>query len=130
MATKLLIAAALSLGLGSGLALAQSDTTDSAAGAAPSMDTQLPAGWEGAIGDAFFSDTDAGTLRTEAEVKSGFEGLTPEQQAQVRAHCDTYDTAAADTMDTTDDSLTTGSTTDDPMLSASLEQVCDWVGSM
>jgi hypothetical protein len=141
MAYKLLLATAVSLGLGTGMALAQSTTTAPSVGATPdsSASAQLPAGWEGAIGDAFFSDTDSGTLRSEEEVRANFNSLSAEQQAQVRSHCETLDTAAASPgmtgSDTgaTDDNLTTGSTVDStvPMsLTASIEQACGWIDNM
>lgn len=140
MSYKLLLAVALSLGMGSGLALAQSDTSGATLGATADVttDAQLPTGWEGPIGDAFFSDTDAGTLRSEDEVRANFDALTVEQQAQVRSHCETYDTASAETGASmsatteteTDDTLTTGSTTDGSMmLTASIEQICGWIDS-
>lgn len=143
MTYKLLVAAALSLGLGTAVAMAQTDTIEPEAGAAPdaTAGSQLPMGWDGAIGDAFFADPELGTLRSQEEVSANWETLTDEQQAQVRAHCDTVDTAAADTMeapadDTTagadvmDDDVTTGSTSPDTTHTASIEQVCGWVDTM
>lgn len=147
MTYKLLLAATLSLGLGTGIALAQSDTTtDSTLGATPdaTVGSGLPAGWDGAIGDAFFSDTDAGVLRSEDEIRANFNTLTETQQAEVRDHCQTYDTASADStmqdsMDSSGtDSTVTGSTTadssasaaGDPMITASIERACGWINSM
>lgn len=101
MRMKLVAAMALSLGLGTS-ALAQSametELDETAAG--------LPAEWDSEIESAFFSD-DEGTLRSQDEVLGAFEELTPEQQAQVQAHCATVDTASADfdldDLDTGDD---------------------------
>lgn len=144
MTYKLLVAATLSLGLGTAIAMAQTDPGADAplTGASPgsAAESHLPPGWDGAIGDAFFSDPLEGTLRSPEEIQANWDTLSDEQQAQVRSHCDTADTAAADTMpapgDTaagaeTDDQVTTGSTTPDESLhTASIEQVCDWVGTM
>lgn len=144
MTYKLLVAATLSLGLGTAVAMAQTESgTDvPVTGASPgsAADSHLPMGWDGAIGDAFFSDPQEGTLRSPEEIQVNWDTLTEEQQAQVRSHCETVDTAAADTMpapgDTaagaeTDDEVTTGSTTPDETLhTASIEQVCDLVGTM
>ena len=152
MIYKLFVAAALSLGLGTAVAVAQTDSAQPGASAVPdtTASPQLPAGWDGAIGDAFFADPAQGTLRSEEEVRANWGMLSDEQQAQVRAHCATIDTAAADapeptddtsaanaptTGDTssagaqTDDEMTTGSTTPDTMHTASVEQVCDWIES-
>lgn len=120
MTYKLFLAATLSLGLGTGIALAQSDTTttDSTLGAAPdaTAGSDLPTGWEGAIGDAFFSDADAGILRSEDEVRANFNTLTETQKAEVRDHCELYDTAAVDVDTTTGSSMdSSSSVTDDPV---------------
>lgn len=124
MTHKLLIAAALSLGLGTSFAMAQNDIIQP--DAAPGTQTGLPTGWDGAIGDAFFADPAAGTLRTEDEIRANWEGLSADQQAQVRMNCDAMDTAAAQP----DDQMTTGSVTPDTQHTAALESVCDWVGAM
>lgn len=124
MTPKLLVAAALSLGLGTGIALAQDDLTQP--DTSPPTGATLPMGWEGPIGDAFFSDPATGTLRTEEEVRANWQGLTDEQQAEVRAHCATVDTAAAEP----DDDMTTGSVTDDATQTAAIEQACEWVDAM
>ena len=126
MTPKFLIAAALSLGLGTGFAMAQNDVIQPDASPAPGSETTLPMGWEGPIGDAFFSDPATGTLRTEEEVRANWQGLTDEQQAEVRAHCATIDTAAAEP----DDDMTTGSVTDDATQTAAIEQACEWVDAM
>lgn len=127
MIYKLLIATTLSLGLGTAVAVAQNDMLEPNAAPGTGAETGLPMGWDGAIGDAFFADPTTGTLRTEDEVRANWQGLTDEQQAQVRAHCATVDTAGTQT----DDQMTTGSVTpDDTMHTASIERVCDWVDTM
>ncbi|MCO5156770.1 MAG: hypothetical protein M9945_08455 [Aquamicrobium sp.] len=132
MTPKLLIAAALSLGLGTGFAMAQNDVIQPDASPAPGSETTLPMGWEGPIGDAFFADPATGTLRTEDEVRANWQGLTEEQQAEVRAYCATVDTAAAAPPDQmTDDQMTTGSITpDEANQVAAIQQACGWVDAM
>lgn len=125
MTSRLLFAAIMSLGLGTGLAMAQTSTTQPDTQAAPGAQSDLPMGWEGAIGDAFFSDPAAGTLRTEDEARANWSGLTAEQQAQVRTQCENMDTAGA----ATDDQLTTSSVTPGTHM-ASIQRICDWVGDM
>lgn len=126
MTYKLLVAAALSLGLATATAMAQTSPTQPDAGASPSA-APLPMGWDGAIGDAFFANPGLGTLRSQEEVTTNWQTLTAEQQAQVRTHCDTVDTAGAATPDS---QVTTGSTTADATHTASIKQVCDWVDAM
>jgi predicted Fe-S protein YdhL (DUF1289 family) len=104
MNKRILLAAAVSAGICSA-AFAQT-TPDTAAGA---MGPGLPTTWEGPIADAFFDDVDAGTLRTDDELRSNWQNLTDEQQAQVRAHCLTVDTAAAAPADTDTTAATTPS---------------------
>jgi predicted Fe-S protein YdhL (DUF1289 family) len=53
----------------------------------------LPAGWDGALADAFFSDPGAGTLRTEREIRANWANLTVQQRAEVRSYCDARDPA-------------------------------------
>lgn len=132
MTYKLLVAAALSLGLGSAVAMAQTEPAETETAPGVTASPQLPAEWEGPIADAFFSDQETGTLRPQDEVQSNWEALTDEQQAQVRADCAKMDTAVTET----DDDMTTGSTTPDSTTSAdvvetaAIEQVCDWIEAM
>jgi hypothetical protein len=131
MTRKLLIATALTLGFGAATAMAQTTTPaqPETGAASPGMQNTLPSGWEGAIGDAFFTDTAAGTLRSEGEIRANWEGLNDDQQAQVRSDCSTVASAGAQT----DDDLTTGSVTPDEggtTNMAALEQICDVVGAM
>lgn len=116
MTYRILAAATLSLGLGTAVAMAQTTTVQPDAGAAPDagMQTTLPMGWDDAVGDAFFSDADLGTLRSQDEVQANWNDLSEAQQAQVRAHCATIDTAAADMApagDLTDGAAPAGDTT-------------------
>lgn len=128
MTNRFLIATAVLLGLGTGIAMAQTNTAQPDAAPAPGMDSTLPSGWSGAIGDAFFSDPAAGTLRSEDEVRANWEGLSDEQQAQVRAECTTVASAQAQPKD----NMTTGSVTpgNDNMHMASIQQACEWVDAM
>lgn len=136
---KLLLAASLSLGLATA-AVAQTGTDTAVGGSG-----NLPMGWDGAIGDAFYSDTQTGTLRSEAEARANWDSLSSEQQAQVRSHCVSVDTAGgAGTMPGNDSDVTgsTGSTgsagsqssSSDTSLpgagadyTASIQQVCSWI---
>lgn len=127
MTPKLLIAAALSFGLGTGVAMAQNDILQP--DAAPGTTTTLPMGWEGPIGDAFFADPATGTLRPEGEVRANWQSLTMQQQAEVRTYCATVDTAANVTPP--DDQMTTGSITpDDATHVAAIDKACEWIKDM
>jgi len=75
---KILAISALTLAMAGG-ALAQTTS---------STTVVMPESWNGPIGDAFFVDTTAGTLRPEAEVRTNFAALTAEQQAAIRLDCD------------------------------------------
>jgi predicted Fe-S protein YdhL (DUF1289 family) len=129
MIRKLLIASTLTLGFGVAAAMAQTAPVQPETGAAgPAPQGSLPSSWAGPIGDAFFSDSAAGTLRGEAEIRANWEGLTDEQKAEVRAECVTVDTARSQT---DNDDMTTGSVTpDDGAQMAAVEKVCDMVGAM
>ncbi|RIK85169.1 MAG: hypothetical protein DCC69_11140 [Hyphomicrobiales bacterium] len=140
MTYRILVAAALSLGLGTAVAMAQTDPAQPGASPGVTASPQLPTGWEGPIADAFFADQQMGTLRSQEEVRSNWEALSDEQQAQVRSDCSTMDTAGTQT----DDDMTTGSTTPDSAAPgttpgatpgeavnmAAVEQVCDWIDAM
>lgn len=112
MNTKILLAAVLSLGLGTSAAMAQSasdqNTESEAAG-------QLPETWGPEINDTFFSDMEAGVLRAEDEVRTRWAALTAEQQAQVREECETVSGAEATG---TDGAAATEVT--------SFQQICTW----
>lgn len=111
MSYRIVAALALSLGL-STAAFAQTSGTDTTTGSggetsgAATSTMTLPSGWEGAIGDAFFSDSAAGTLRSEEEIRSNWGSLSADQQAQVRTECESRMAAAG-----TDTQVQTGSTT-------------------
>lgn len=144
MTYKLLAAAAFSLALGTA-AIAQTGGTAAPGGGVSGpadVNSAMPSGWDDTIGDAFFSDRELGTLRSQEEISANWNNLSEEQQAQVRSHCDTMDTAA----NTTDapagggaasggaaegDDVNTGSTTADSAVHmASIQQVCDWIDTM
>jgi hypothetical protein len=131
MFTKILAITALSLSL-SGAALAQTDPapdqTQGSAGSGGSnsdaIDEQaplMPQGWKGAIADTFYTDSTAGTLRTEAEIRAGWAGLSAEQQAQVRADC-------APTLD--NNSAESNSNTEESASGPAMSQLCTMVNSM
>ena len=83
MTIKIIAALALSLGLGTA-AIAQTSTTTTTDTTASAGTSALPMEWEGAIADAFFSDVEAGTLRTADEAKAKWAELTPEQRTHLR----------------------------------------------
>lgn len=93
MKTKMMTASAVALML-CAPAFAQTTTTDTANSSA-SMSSAMPQGWNDELGDAFFSDPELGTLRTEEEISTNWASLSAEQQAQVTGYCDTMDTASA-----------------------------------
>lgn len=128
MTHKILVAAALAFGLGTAMAAAQTDPAQPGGAADITTNQQLPSGWDGAIADAFFSDSQMGTLRSQSEIQTNWQELNAEQQAKVRSDCASMDTAGAQS----DSNLTTGSTTpgESTTTMAAVEQVCDWVGSM
>ena len=144
MSCKFLIAASLSLGLATGAVAQtapQTGTDPAAAGTGASTSSGLPMGWDGAIGDAFFSDQEAGTLRSETEVRSNWDTLTSDQQARVRSHCASVDTASSATITPGAGSDVTGSTgsagskapagtalpTAKSDHTASIQQACGWI---
>ena len=79
--TRLLTALALTLTV-SASALAQgTGGTSSATG------NQTAGEWDSTISGAFYSDSSAGTLRSESEIRTNWSSLSAEQQAQVRERC-------------------------------------------
>lgn len=108
MTYKLLTAAALSLSLGTAVAFAQGD-------AGPEAPAGPPADWDPAVSEAFFSDSEAGTLRTADEARTNWATLSPEQQDAVRAHCE--------------EAATDGAPESAPATPAPMDEVCDWVGT-
>lgn len=124
MTYKLLAVAAITLSLGSTSALAQAatDTTTgtaaagtAATGAATGMHDRMPMEWEGAVGDAFYEDTELGTLRDEDDMRASWEDLGDDDREAVRDYCERFammdeagDDAAAGTGAATTDTATTG----------------------
>lgn len=98
MKTRLLTASAAALIL-CAPAFAQTATTTDTANSSASMSSAMPQGWNAEIGNAFFTDADLGTLRTEDEISTNWASLSAEQQAQVASYCDTIDTASATGVD-------------------------------
>lgn len=108
----------LVIALGTSTAVFAQDATtgtDTNAGA-----TGTPLDWDDTINDAFFSDTTAGTLRSDDEITTNWSSLTPEQQDRVRQHCDTVNADATGTDGAqAPDTLATGDTgTSDPATAA------------
>ena len=123
MFTKILAITALTLSL-TGAALAQTQTDGSAtSGASPgeAIEDQMPAGWTGPIADTFYTDSTAGTLRTEDEIRTGWATLSAEQQTQVKADCKT----ALDN-NTAESNSNTAESASGPTMS----QLCTMVGTM
>ena len=122
MTPRIIAALALSLSLGTA-ALAQTSTTgtDTSSGAATGATTTLPTGWEGDIANAFFSDPTAGTLKSDEEIKTGFEGLSAEQQAQVKTDCENQ-MAASGTGTTTEETAATDTQMDSGAATDSSDQ--------
>lgn len=82
MLNKFLALTALTVSLSATTALAQ---TAQPGGGAPGGGA--PAEWDGAIGSAFYSDTTAGTLRTDAELRTNWSTLSEDDQMVVRNYC-------------------------------------------
>ena len=92
MKTRMMTASAIALML-CAPAIAQTTTTGTENSSA--MSSAMPQGWNTELGNAFFSDPELGTLRTEEEINTNWASLSAEQQAQVTGYCDTMDTASA-----------------------------------
>lgn len=96
MPYKFLAIAAMSLSLGATGALAQTTQTDTTTGVGTGaavtgmQHDRMPMEWKGNIGDAFYSDTELGTLRTDDELRTGWEGLDEDDQATVRDYCERF----------------------------------------
>lgn len=82
----------------------------------------LPPDWDGEIGDALFSDTGTGTLRPETEFRANFSGLSAEQQAAVRTHCNAGGSPST--------SQAEGQESAPEVTQGPLIRLCEWVGSM
>jgi hypothetical protein len=157
MTYKLLAVAAITLSLGSTSALAQTatETTGTAATgtAATGMQDRMPVEWEGAVGDAFYEDTELGTLRDEDDMRASWDDLGDDDREAVRDYCERFammdevgDDAAAGTGTATTgtaatDTATTGTTgtattgtaatgAADPLADthhASIQQICELI---
>jgi hypothetical protein len=90
----------------------------SVAGSALAAESAMPKSWAGPIGDAFYSDTGAMTMRSEDEIKANWAKMTPEQQAQAHEDCKVW----AASPKTGGDSERTGG--------EGMSKVCDWVNAM
>jgi hypothetical protein len=141
MSTKILAAVAFSLALGTA-AFAQSGGTSTNVGGSPATSSGDSAvndqqrvfpKFTGAIGDAFYSDMDKGTLRTEAEMRANFGNLTAEQQAQVRTDCNrvTQSESGTDKMQTsgTGTAGTTTGTGSNFATAAAPSELCNMVST-
>ncbi|MDF1609394.1 hypothetical protein PZ897_14510 [Hoeflea sp. YIM 152468] len=77
------LASAATIVLFSGVSAIAQSTTDTTA----TLSASGVAGWDQTTRDSFFSDDT--TLRSDAEVRSGWDSLDSAQQARVRADCET-----------------------------------------
>ena len=128
MFTKILAITAFSLSL-SGAALAQ-DASGSDSGENPNNDEiveQLPENWTtGGVDTMFFSDTTAGTLRSDAEIGTAWTSMTAEQQTMVKADC--MARYGADGQSATSQSDATGTETVES--AGSMSKLCTMVNAM
>lgn len=127
---KNLAIAALTLGLSTSVVFAQdaAGTDGAASGSTNATDAEMmPKTWSGAISDTFWSDSTAGTMREEADMKTRWSSLSSEQQAQVREDCKTY-SASSGSNDTAGTSTTGAAST--TAGAQQMTQVCGYVGKM
>ena len=116
MTYKILVAAAaLSLGLGTAV---MAQTTEPVEQDGPAM--ALP---ENAF-SPFFTEPFTGALYSQDQIGERWGAMSEEQQAQVRAECDTFATAGLP-----DDEVITGSLEDSTVYEASVSQLCDWINT-
>ena len=81
MFTRILSATAVSILLGTA-AFAQTAEPNQPA------DVNMPSSnWEDSVNETFFSDMEAGTLRSTEEINAGWAKMSAEQQASVRDEC-------------------------------------------
>lgn len=138
--TRTIIAAlAISFGLGTA-ALAQSSTSTSTSGAATGSVT-LPQAWQGDIASTFFTDPATGTLKSDADIKSGWSKLSADQQAQVKSDCQSHMASAKTGTGTSSTDATTTSSTNTMAsgsastngkagMTASLDKLCGEIQGM
>ena len=114
MTRNFLAVTAMALSLASTSALAQTTGagTDGTAGMAGADQAGMPAEWQGAIGDAFYSDAELGTLRDAEEMRSNWDGLSEDDQAVVRDYCADFDTAGDQTAPDAEAGADTGAAAD------------------
>lgn len=122
---KKIIVSALAIGMCmSTAAIAQ---TTSSTATSPRAEDAMPQGWQGPIGDAFYTDNTWTTLRAEPEIKDRWQTLSAEQQAMVRDDCAKIGatnpgmTSDPDTMQPSSNGSVSGSG------QAGLQQVCAWI---
>jgi predicted Fe-S protein YdhL (DUF1289 family) len=126
MTYKLIVALALSLGLGTA-ALAQTtdnnqpDTSGGTLLPGNTGNAPVRPAWDAAINDAFYVDAEAGTLRTEDEIRTNWGSLSADQQAMVRTDCDAT-TASVEAKP--------GEASPDADARSSMIELCDMVGDM
>ena len=131
MTYKLIAALVFSLGLGTA-AIAQTTPQVGTPTGGQGNSPALPQ-WDTSVNDAFFADTTAGTLRSEEDIRANWSSLPAEQQAQVRADCDTMTTASVGTSATGTGGDTTASGGADAGAGTQIQamnDLCDMVGGM
>lgn len=133
MLARILAITALSLTLG-GAAFAQDTPAEgsdgSASGGSPneSIESQIPPGWDDNMRGVFFSDPATFTLRTQEEIATGWASMSAEQQAMVRADCESGAYGVAGAADTESDSIP--ETTAGIEASGGMGQLCEWVNEL
>jgi hypothetical protein len=128
MFTKILAITAFTLSL-SGAAFAQ-EASGSGSGTNPSNDEiveQLPESWSaGGVDKLFFSDTTAGTLRSDAEITSAWTSMNAEQQTMVKADCEARYGASGESA--TENSDQSGTATVES--AGSMSKLCTMINAM
>lgn len=129
--TRILTAMIFSLGLGTAAIAQSTPGVDAGAGAGATVETNAaPSNWDAEVSGAFFSDMEAGTLRSSEEISTNWADLSADQQAAVRADCQNIETADAGMeaidRDATGDDLTTSSV-DGGTMQTSMVELCGWV---
>lgn len=135
MIRHMMLAAAITLSMGAA-AFADSGTD---AGATGDHDpAKLPGNWSAAVGSAFFSDPTTMTLRSEGEIRTNWQSLSAEEQAQVKADCrkvaaNSETTSSSSTGSTTSSTSASGLSSGATMPGAntgSLTQLCTYIKGM
>lgn len=125
MFSKILGIAAVSAVLATS-ALAQTSTTPDQGTAANNAEAEkaMMEKWKGPIGMAFFTDDTMGTMKSEADMKTGWASLTPEQQAQMKTDC--VGQATSQTQTAPDASTTSG----DGANQSNFDAICKMINAM